>query len=94
VPKGPPLKTGERRLAIQVEDHPVEYIDFKGTIPPGQYGAGTVSIWDQGSYDPVNIGEDSLEFIMHGAKLRGRYALVRLTTTPKNWLLLKMREKG
>lgn len=93
VPKGPSLRTGLRRLAVQVEDHPVGYIDFEGDIPEGQYGAGTVKIWDNGTYEPENIGENELEVVFHGKKLRGRYVLVRMQKSPKNWLLIKMKQK-
>src|SRR5512138_2363656 len=76
VPKGPSLEPGERRLAVQVEDHPVGYIGFEGTIPAGEYGAGTVNIWDNGTYDVKNITPDSIEINLHGQKLHGLYALV------------------
>jgi len=94
VPKGPSLETGERRLAVQVEDHPVGYIDFQGAIPQGEYGAGTVNIWDKGNYDTKNIIEDELEVIFHGEKLQGYYAIVHMKNRGKNWLLIKMKEKG
>jgi bifunctional non-homologous end joining protein LigD len=92
VPKGPPRRPGIRRLAVQVEDHPVAYIDFEGTIPPGQYGAGTVSIWDSGTYVLQESKPDELKVSLNGKKLRGHYALVRLPKQPKNWLLIKGRE--
>lgn len=93
VPKGPPLETGERRLAVQVDDHPVGYIGFEGIIPKGQYGAGEVIIWDNGTYEPVYMQEHNLEVIFHGEKLRGRYALVHMQKSPKNWLFIKLKEK-
>jgi len=89
VPKGPPLAPGVRRLAVQVEDHPVEYIDFEGEIPAGQYGAGRVSIWDKGTYVLQESKPDELKVSLKGEKLRGHYALVRLPKQPKNWLLIK-----
>ena len=91
VPKGPPLRTGVRRLAVRVEDHPVDYIDFEGTIPEGQYGAGMVRIWDRGTYTLLKADADELKFVLHGDKLRGPYALIRLENRPKDWLLLKLK---
>ena len=88
VPKGPPLEAGTKRLAVQVEDHPVEYIDFAGTIPAGQYGAGTVEIWDAGEYVLRERKEGHLDFELRGQKLEGSYSLVR-TGPGKNWLLMK-----
>ncbi len=90
VPKGPPLKAGVRRLAVEVEDHAVDYIDFEGDIPEGEYGAGTVTIWDRGTYALEKSEPDQLRFVLQGEKLRGRYALVRLEKQPENWLLLKV----
>ena len=98
VPKGPPEKPSERRLAVQVEDHPVEYLDFEGTIPSG-YGAGTVAIWDLGAYEPIGtsdpgaaIRDGKLTFRLDGERLRGTFTLVRTSGTRaargKNWLLL------
>jgi bifunctional non-homologous end joining protein LigD len=92
VPKGPPQKPGVRRLAVQVEDHPVDYIGFEGSIPQDQYGAGTVSIWDSGTYSLEELNPDSLKVILHGSKLRGPYALVHLQKRPQDWLLIKLKE--
>ena len=92
VPKGPPQKPGIRHLAMQVEDHPVDYIDFEGTIPEGQYGAGTVRIWDRGTYNLEESEAGKLNFILHGVKLRGHYALVRMEKRPQDWLLIKLKE--
>jgi DNA ligase D-like protein (predicted 3'-phosphoesterase) len=89
VPKGPPEAPGVRRLAVQVDDHPVSYITFQGVIPEGQYGAGTVSIWDQGTYTLESRDPDKLTFVLYGNKLRGPYALVRLVRRQRDWLLLK-----
>jgi bifunctional non-homologous end joining protein LigD len=91
VPKGPSTTTGERRLAVHVEDHPVDYIGFQGVIPEG-YGAGTVEIWDHGTYELESRREEKLVFVLHGDKLEGRYALVRTGDT-KNWLLMKLKAK-
>jgi bifunctional non-homologous end joining protein LigD len=71
VPKGPPIEAGERRLAVAVEDHALSYIDFQGVIPEGQYGAGTVSIWDHGNYTLQKRTPDELVFVLHG-ELRAR----------------------
>lgn len=90
VPKGIPEISGERRLAVQVEDHPLEYGKFEGIIPEGQYGAGTVKIWDRGLYEPIVWGENKIEFIAKGEKMEGRYVLVKFKKAgEKNWLLFK-----
>lgn len=91
VPKGPPIESGIRRLALQVDDHPVSYIDFEGDIAEGLYGAGNVEIWDKGEYELQQEGPDLLAFTLHGVRLRGEYALVH--TGAQNWLLLKRRER-
>ena len=91
VPKGPPLETGIRRLAVQVEDHPVDYIDFAGGIPQGEYGAGSVEIWDKGEFDLEKETADRLEFLLRGKKLSGSYVLIR--TDGKNWLFIRRKEK-
>jgi bifunctional non-homologous end joining protein LigD len=94
VPKGIPLASGDRRLAVQVEDHPYDYAGFEGTIPEGHYGAGTVKIWDKGTYEPKLWEDDKIEFILHGQTLEGRYVLVRLKKAKEDnaWLLLKGKE--
>jgi len=93
VPKGIPESPEQKRLAVQTEDHPIEYADFEGTIPKGQYGAGTVKIWDKGSYDVKVWDEDKIEFTLNGKRLTGRYVLVRLKRAgEKSWLMLKGRE--
>ena len=90
VPKGVPEKSGDRRLAVQVEDHPLEYRRFEGTIPEGQYGAGTVKIWDKGLYEPIIWEANKIEFIVKGEKMEGRYVLVKFKKAGENnWLLFK-----
>ncbi|MEW6034417.1 MAG: DNA polymerase ligase N-terminal domain-containing protein [Chloroflexota bacterium] len=89
VPKGLPAEPGVKRLAVQVDDHPLEYASFSGTIPEGMYGAGTVEIWDGGGYNLVERGPDRLVFELEGRKLWGRYVLVH--TRGKNWILFKGR---
>lgn len=91
VPKGIPQKTNDKRLAVQTEDHPFEYYKFEGTIPKGQYGAGTVTIWDRGTYEPKVWRDDKIEFVLVGEKLRGAFVLVRLKRAgQKDWLLMKV----
>lgn len=96
VPKGPSVRPSEKRLAVHVEDHPVEYADFEGIIPPGNYGAGAVIVWDRGWYRPIK-NEDPLEQLARGKveveffgfKLRGQWILARMSGKDKEWLLLK-----
>ncbi len=88
VPKTPPTEPGVRRLAVAVEDHPLEYAGFEGTIPAGQYGAGTVEIWDKGSYTLLERKEGKLAVDIHGARLKGVYYLIRFKGR-KNWLFFK-----
>jgi DNA ligase D-like protein (predicted ligase)/DNA ligase D-like protein (predicted 3'-phosphoesterase) len=93
VPKGIPESSDEKRLAVETEDHPLEYADFEGTIPKGQYGAGTVTIWDKGSYETKVWDEKLIEVTLNGGRLKGRYVLVRLKKAgEKSWLLLKGKE--
>ncbi len=90
VPKGPPLEAGVRRLAVQVEDHPIDYINFAGEIPEGEYGAGIVEIWDKGKFYLEKKDADRLEFYLKGEKLLGRYVLIH--TGGNYWLLLKRKQ--
>jgi len=97
VPKGPSLDPKVKRLAMQVEDHPVDYAKFEGVIPEGEYGGGTVMIWDYGTYKPedtTNVSEairkGELKFSLNGKKLKGSWVLVR--TRERQWLLLKHRD--
>jgi bifunctional non-homologous end joining protein LigD len=95
VPKGVPLRPGERHLAVHVEDHPLDYADFEGTIPAGEYGAGTVEIWDRGWYELLEEKKNGgLTVRLHGERLEGVWTLVpaRLDGDPKNWLLLRKAE--
>ena len=90
VPKGPPESPGEKHLAVLVEDHPLEYGAFEGTIPEGQYGAGTVKIWDKGFYEPLVWDDNKIEILMKGDRLEGRYVLVRFKKAGENnWLFFK-----
>jgi len=92
VPKGIPCTPEEKRLAVETEDHPKEYAEFEGTIPQGEYGAGTVKIWDKGTYKIKVWNEKMVEVLLEGERLKGRYILVKLKTGDKNWLMLKGRE--
>jgi bifunctional non-homologous end joining protein LigD len=95
IPKGLPEVPGDKRLAIQVEDHPLEYRGFEGEIPKGEYGAGTVKIWDKGAYEPVIWNDDMIEILIKGNRIQGRYVLKRFKKAGKNqWLILKVREKS
>jgi bifunctional non-homologous end joining protein LigD len=98
VTRGPSLVPGEKRLAVHVEDHPIEYNDFEGTIPKGQYGGGTVMIWDRGRWSPEGdpqrgLAKGHLDFSLEGQKLKGRWHLVRMRKRPgerqEPWLLIK-----
>jgi bifunctional non-homologous end joining protein LigD len=95
VPKGPPLEPGQQHLAVHVEDHPLEYATFEGEIPKGQYGAGTVEIWDKGTYELVEEKKDGgLTVRLHGKRLEGTYALVpaHLSGDEKNWLIVRKKD--
>jgi bifunctional non-homologous end joining protein LigD len=100
VRKGPSLDPADKRIAVHVEDHPLDYADFQGTIPDGQYGAGKVETWDRGTWEPLDdpgagMREGELKFVLHGKRLNGRFTLVRLKSRPgqrsrqDNWLLIK-----
>ena len=97
VPKGVPLRKGERHLAVHVEDHPLDYGDFEGTIPAGEYGAGTVEIWDRGTYELLEEKKNGgLTVRLQGERLDGVWTLVpaKLDGDPKNWLLLRKDDSG
>lgn len=104
VPKGPSLNPVDRRLAMQVEDHPLDYRDFEGVIPAGNYGAGEVIVWDRGTYklaegiDPTReIGAGKIKFILRGKKLTGIFTLVRMRPrdgSENAWLLIKEKDSG
>ena len=97
VPKGVPLEPGQQHLAVHVEDHPLSYAGFEGEIPAGNYGAGTVEVWDRGTYELVEEKPNGgLTVRLHGEKLDGLWTLVpaKLGGDPKNWLLLRKREEG
>ncbi len=95
VPKGPPLEPGVKRLAVEVEDHPLEYADFEGTIPEGEYGAGKVEIWDRGDYWLKTKTPKEIRFELKGKKLDGDFTLILMKEERgrKQWLLFK-RKKG
>jgi len=88
IPKEPPTTPGVRRLAVEVEDHPLEYANFEGIIPEGEYGAGTVEIWDRGTYRLLERKEDKLIVEINGSRLSGVYVLMRFKDK-KNWLFFK-----
>ncbi len=92
VPKEPPRQEGVKRLAVQVEDHPLGYENFEGVIPEGYYGAGEVELWDRGEYVLKERREDRLIFELKGEKLRGTYCLLRFKKgEPKNWLFFRVK---
>lgn len=101
VPKGPSYNTRDKRLAVQVEDHPLEYRSFEGTIPKGEYGGGTMMLWDEGFWEPLfdvdeGLKNGSLKFVLKGSRLKGKWALVRMKPkageADKNWLFLKEKD--
>jgi bifunctional non-homologous end joining protein LigD len=108
VPKGPSTDPAVKRLAMMVEDHPYDYKNFEGIIPEGNYGAGTVIIWDKGTYEPIEpvkgkkaqeklllkqLKEGSVKIILHGEKLGGEWALVHTKQSENSWLLIKHKDK-
>lgn len=94
IPKGPSMNPKDKRLAIMVEDHTLEYGTYEGIIPAGQYGSGAVVIWDSGDYEPAggSIAEGRLEFILKGKKLKGSFVLAKMSGKIKEWLLIKKRD--
>ncbi|KKG12261.1 DNA polymerase ligase N-terminal domain-containing protein [Methanosarcina sp. 2.H.A.1B.4] len=91
VPKEPPKNAGTKRLAIQTEDHPLEYADFEGEIPEGEYGAGKVEIWDKGTFELLKRNEKEIVVMLHGEELEGDYVLIRTKygKEDKGWLFFK-----
>jgi len=106
VPKGPSMNPADKRLAVRTEDHPLEYAKFEGVIPPGQYGAGTVMVWDLGKYEPLEnqppeeqLARGKIQIVLLGEKLRGGFTLVPIenrsmnSTRRDHWLLIKSRDE-
>src|SRR5580693_5308712 len=103
VPKGPSLDPSVKRLAMQVEDHPIDYANFEGVIPEGEYGGGTVMVWDKGTWEPevedvdAALKKGDLKFTLHGKKLKGSWVLVRTRgygrSSDRSWLLIKHRDQ-
>jgi bifunctional non-homologous end joining protein LigD len=106
VPKGPSMNPAEKRLAVRTEDHPLEYADFEGVIPAGQYGAGTVMVWDKGKYESKDrtapedqLARGKIDVVLHGEKLRGGFTVIRTANRAmghrdgKRWLLIKQRDE-
>lgn len=104
IPRGPSMDPGDKRLAVRTEDHPLEYGKFEGSIPKGQYGGGTVMLWDEGTWEPIDDPEEGfkegkLKFVIHGKRLQGGFALVRLRSDTgrkqgkENWLLIKEKDE-
>src|SRR5438309_10051364 len=104
IPKGPSLDPGDKRLAMHVEDHPVSYFDFEGIIPEGNYGAGTVMVWDVGTWEPLGDAHQMLEkgdlkFRLKGKKLNGEFVLARMRSRRPDskgteWLMIKKRDEA
>src|SRR5262249_17326690 len=104
VTRGPSYDPKDKRLAVHTEDHPLDYGDFEGTIPKGEYGGGTVMLWDEGTWEPVGdpqaaMAKGDLKFVLHGERLKGKWVLVRMKprkgerSKAENWLLIKERDE-
>ena len=104
IPRGPSMDPGDKRLAVRTEDHPLEYGKFEGSIPKGQYGGGTVMLWDEGTWEPIEDADEGfkdgkLKVFIHGKRLQGGFALVRLRSDTgrkqgkENWLLIKEKDE-
>src|SRR3984893_3765477 len=106
VPKGPSMNPADKRLAVRTGDHPIDYANFEGVIPEGQYGAGTVMVWDNGTYQtdpegsaPEQLAQGELKFTLHGKKLRGAFVLIRTglksagSRGQRSWLLIKRQDE-
>lgn len=93
IPKEPPLIPGQRRLAIEVEDHPLEFADFEGEIPEGSYGAGKIIIWDKGHYKLIEKDVNKIVFNLYGKKIKGKYCLLKFKKEKRKlWLLFKVKK--
>ncbi|MFL6490352.1 MAG: DNA polymerase ligase N-terminal domain-containing protein, partial [Nitrososphaera sp.] len=97
VPKGPSLNPRQKRLAVETEDHPLDYIDFEGVVPEGNYGAGTVIVWDTGTYTTERdirqqFRDGKISFLLSGKKLKGSFSLIKIRQRHKQWLLIKSDE--
>jgi bifunctional non-homologous end joining protein LigD len=98
VPKGLSLSLSHKRLAVETEDHPLDYIDFEGVIPEGNYGAGTVIVWDTGTYTTEQeirqqFSDDKISFSLSGKKIKGSFVLIKIKQRQKQWLLIKADDK-
>lgn len=95
VPKGPSMNPKDKRLAIMVEDHVLEYVSYEGIIPDGQYGSGVVVIWDSGDYTLLkgDLSEGRLEIHLKGRKLKGAFTLIKMSGKQKEWLMIKMKDQ-
>jgi bifunctional non-homologous end joining protein LigD len=102
IPKGPSMDPAVKRLAVEVEDHDLDYADFEGVIEEGHYGAGPVLVWDTGWFAPVadgagqmvdsTLAKGKIDFVLHGHRLKGRFSLVKMKGRPRQWLLVKQRD--
>lgn len=93
IPKNISKVRGVKRLAVQTEDHPVSYLDFEGEIPKGEYGAGTVKVWDKGKFNLIKIDENHIQFILSGKKIKGKYSIIKtrgFKGAKNSWLIFKM----
>ncbi|KXA91101.1 hypothetical protein AKJ57_02450 [candidate division MSBL1 archaeon SCGC-AAA259A05] len=95
IPKGPSEDPSDKRLAIRTENHPLDYAFFEGEIEEGKYGAGTVELWDHGTYEPIKWRKDEIIVRIDGGKLNGKYVLIRFQPdeNPENWLFFKKKER-
>jgi len=92
IPKTPPLIESEKRLAVQVDNHPLSFLKFEGRIPEGLYGEGKIIIWDKGSYLMEKEDKDKIIFDLHGKKMNGKYCLLKFKKGNKQWLIFKVKK--
>jgi len=94
IPKGPSMDPSHKRLAIAVDDHEIEYADYEGIIPEGQYGAGPVATWDRGTYEVLSWDDGKISFLLQGERLAGEFRLVHISRgKPNEWLLIKKKDE-